>query len=132
MPDLITKLIVPAAGFAALAFPAIMASAQPGSTGDQCFAKRNIEGFQAPDNRTVYIRVGVSDVYKLDLMFDCTGLAFRQGFGLESTPGDPWICKPIQATVIYREGGIAMRCPVSAIHKLSPAELDALPKRDRP
>ncbi len=108
-------------------------SAQPAAkSNNQCFYTRNINGFQAPNDHTVYIRVGVRDIYRLTMMTDCTGLTFRQGIGLESTPGDSWICSPIQATVIYRDTGIRNRCPVSDIHKLSPAEIAALPKRDLP
>ena len=135
--NIITKAIGLAASAAVLAgavFSAPVVSAQPAAAdsghGNQCFLRSNINGFQAPDDHTVYIRVGVNDIYRLSLMVDCTSLSFRQGIGLESTPGDPWICSPIQATVVYRDTGIRNRCPVSDIHKLTPAEIAALPKRD--
>lgn len=97
-----------------------------------CFYARNVNGFNAPDNHTVYIRVGVSDVYRLDLMMDCLDLTFRQSLGIRSTPGSSWICSPLDAEVVYRDVGAPQRCPVTAIHKLTPAEVAALPKRDRP
>ena len=128
-------LAASAAVLAGAVFSAPVVSAQPAadsSHGNQCFVRSNINGFQAPDDRTVYIRVGVNDIYRLSLMVDCTSLSFRQGIGLESTPGDPWICSPIQATVVYRDVGIRNRCPVSDIHKLTPDEIAALPKRDLP
>ena len=136
--NITTKAIGLAASAAVLAGAGLSApvvSAQPAagsSHGNQCFLRSNINGFQAPDDRTVYIRVGVNDIYRLSLMVDCTSLSFRQGIGLESTPGDPWICSPIQATVVYRDVGIRNRCPVSDIHKLTPDEIAALPKRDLP
>jgi len=130
------RLVASAAVLAGAAFSTPVVNAQPAAAdsghGNQCFYTRNINGFQAPDDRTVYIRVGVNDIYRLSLMVGCTGLTFRQGIGLESTPGDPWICSPIQATVVYRDTGIRNRCPVSDIHKLTPAEIAALPKRDLP
>jgi hypothetical protein len=98
----------------------------------QCFVRRNINGFSAPNDRTVYIRVGVGDVWRLDLMTDCTGLSFRQSFGLADRPASAWICSPLDATVVFRETGMNQRCPVSAMHKLTPDEITALPKRDRP
>ena len=104
----------------------------PAKSGSQCFYTRNINGFHATDDHTLYVRVGVRDIYRLDLMNDCTGLTFRQGIGLKSTPGDPWICSAIQATVVYRDIGMHNRCPVSDIHKLTPAEIAAMPKRDLP
>jgi hypothetical protein len=110
------------------------APAKDGGAGaDQCFFARNIEGFNAPDERTLYIRVSVSDIYRLDLTEGCPDLPFREGVGLKSVPpGDDVICSPIQAEVVYREHGIPSWCQVTAIHRLTPAERTALPKKDRP
>jgi hypothetical protein len=99
---------------------------------DPCFLQRNINGFAAPNDRTLYVRVGVRDVWRLDLMTDCTGLTFRNSLALQGSPTGPWICHPLEATVINRQGGFPMRCPVSALHKLTPDEIAAIPKRDRP
>lgn len=129
---LAARLVASATTLAIVALSAAAVNAQPPASHNQCFYVRNINGFNAPNDRTLYIRVGVNEVYRLDLMVDCTGMSFRQGLGIRSTPGDPWICSPIQAEIVYREHGIPSRCPVSAIHKLTPDELAALPKRDRP
>ena len=115
-----------------LSTPVVNAQPPAVTNNNQCFYKHNINGFRAPDDRTVYIRIGVNAIYRLDLMVDCQSLAFRQNIGLESTPGDAWVCSPIQATVVYRDVGIRYRCPVSDIHKLTPAEIAALPKQDLP
>jgi len=110
--------------------PAPTAAAKPEN---QCFYSRNINGFNAPDDRTLYIRVGVNEVYRLDLMNDCNGLTFRQDIALSDEPaGDAFICSPIQATVTYREAGIRERCPVTAMHRLTPAEIAAVPKKFLP
>jgi len=110
-----------------------MALAQiPPKAPEQCFFARDVNGFSAPNDHTVYIRVGVSKVYRLDLMNDCVNLTYRQSIGLESIPAESWICSPLDATVIYRDTGFPERCPVTAIHQLSPDELAKLPKRDRP
>ena len=50
----------------------------------------------------------------------------------QSSPGQSWICSPLEATVISGRNGMHQRCPVTAIHQLTPAEAAALPKRDRP
>jgi len=99
---------------------------------EACFWARNVNGFNAPDEETVYIRVGVSDIYRLDLMYACSGLTFRQDIGLERQPADAFICSPLEATVVYRDAGIPQRCPVTAIHKLTKDEAAALPKKFRP
>ena len=119
-----------ALGVAALWVAAPAASAA--SSRDTCFARRNIESFNAPDNHTVYLRAG-NQYYRLDLMTHCLDLSFRQSIGLEDRPAGAFICSPLEATVTYRvPGGIAQRCPVSAIHKLTPAEVAAFPKKDLP
>jgi hypothetical protein len=98
-----------------------------------CFSARDINGFNAPDDHTLYIRVGVHDVYRLDLTQGCSDLTFRDGIGLRSVPpGDHFICSPIQAEVVYRDHGFPERCDVTAIHKLSKADLAATPRRDLP
>ena len=98
----------------------------------QCFLSRNVNNFTAPDDHTVYVRVGVNEIYRLDLMTDCIDIPFRQSLGLESMPGNPWICSPLDATIVTRDTGIPQRCPVKAIQKLTPDQVTALPKRDRP
>ncbi|MDR3514101.1 MAG: DUF6491 family protein [Caulobacteraceae bacterium] len=124
-------VLAPAAVLAQPAAPSAPAKPADKQAG-QCFYANNVNGFNAPDNRTVYIRVGVRDVYRLDLMSDCLNLTFRQSLGLRSTPGSSWICSPLDVEVVYHDVGMRQRCPVTAIHKLTPAEVEALPKKDRP
>lgn len=127
------RLIVAVAA-ATSALAAAVVDAQPPArhSNDQCFVRRNINGFSAPNDRTVYVRVGVSDIWRLDLMIDCTSLSFRNAFALEARPATAWICSPLDATVIVRQTGMSQRCPVSAMHKLTVDEIAALPKRARP
>ncbi|HLK24068.1 MAG TPA: DUF6491 family protein [Caulobacteraceae bacterium] len=125
------RLGIAAAALTATAAAGVQAKAQPGRYG-QCLYVRNINGFNAPNDRTIYVREGVNEIWRVDLMVDCTGLSFRQSFGLESVNGDPWICEPIQAEVRFRDLGIHQRCPVSGLHKLTPEEVAALPRRLRP
>jgi len=114
------------------ASPASPPAKAAAGAGRQCFRPHDINGFNAPNEHTLYVRVGIHDIYRLDLMGDCGELTFRQSIGLETFPGLGWVCSPLDATVVYRETGIPERCPVTAIHKLSADEIAALPKRDRP
>src|SRR5277367_1035888 len=111
-----------------LAAPAAAAN----KSNDACFYRRDVNSFNAPDDHTVYVRVGMNRIYRLDLMTSCLDLTFRQRIGLENRPAIAWICSPLEATVVYDATGIPQRCPVKAIHKLTPDEVTALPKRDRP
>ncbi len=98
-----------------------------------CFYARDVNGFQAPDDHTLYIRVGASDIYRLDLQSKCIGLTYRQNLAIQSTPSDGgFICTPLQAEVVYRDNGFSNRCPVVGMHKLSLAEVAATPKKNLP
>ncbi len=124
-------LLAPALCGAALWIAAPAASGA--NAHDACFARSEVESFSAPDDHTVYLRVGVNQDYRLDLMTNCLDLTFREGIGLEDQPASAFICSPLEATVVYRAaGGIRQRCPVTAIHKLTPQEVAALPRKDRP
>jgi hypothetical protein len=111
---------------------AMAAATTVSAAGEQCFLNRNINGFSAPNDETVYVRVGVKDVWRLDLMSHCTGITFRNSFGLKGSPTGPWICSPLDATIVFRQTGMSQRCPVTALRKLTPDEVAALPKKDRP
>ena len=136
MSELTRHCAIIALGFTALGLAAANPS-QPARAADSspqpCFYARDINGFETPDDHTVYIRVGVGDIYRLDLLPHCTGLTFRQSIGIRSSPSEAgFICTPLQAEVVYRENGMAQTCPVSGLHKLSPAEVAATPKRNLP
>lgn len=117
---------------ATAAAAALPSRAQPPGRYQQCLFVRNINGFNAPNDHTIYVRESVNKIWRLDLMTDCVGLSFRHNFRLRSAGGDPWICEPIQADVSIRDIGGPQRCPVSGLHRLTPAEAASLPPRLRP
>ena len=101
---------------------------------DQCFWARNVTSFAAPDDRTVYLKVNHRDIYRLDLMIACPDVDWNERVALESSRGAGGsICSPLDAKIISHAAGIgAQRCPVKAMHKLTPDEIAALPKRAKP
>jgi hypothetical protein len=96
-----------------------------------CFLARNVNSWSAADDKTVYIRVGVKDVYRLDLMGTCPDIDWNWSIALESH-GSSWICSPLDATIIAKSPIGPQRCPVHEVTKLSPQEVAALPKKHRP
>ena len=104
----------------------------PEKSTSQCLLVRNINNYNAVDNQTLYVRVGVNQIFRFDLFKDCLGLTFRQSLTIRSTGASGWICSPLAAQVSYVRGGIPQRCPVTAIHKLTDAEVAALPKGVKP
>jgi len=112
--------------------PLASAEPAPAAARRQCFYANNINNYTTPNDRLVYIRVGVADVYRLDLMNDCTGLSFRQSIAFTRDDPSTTICSAIDLTIRFREPADHRICPVSEMRKLTPVEVAALPKRDRP
>jgi hypothetical protein len=99
---------------------------------NQCFWTRNITGFAAPDDHTVYVRVNFRDVYRLDLMVACPDVDWNQRIALVSRGGSN-ICSALDAEVVSHATGIGrQRCPVKTLTKLTPEEIAALPKHAKP
>jgi hypothetical protein len=124
---------VAVAAWASLASAESGAPARSSHPPDECFNAHFVSGFSAPDTSTVYVRVGVKDVYRLKLFAPCLDVDWNMRVGLKSTSGSDWICRGFDAVLIVPNRQLVpQRCPVSDVHKLSPAEVAALPKRDRP
>lgn len=100
---------------------------------DSCFNARFVNGFAAPDEETVYVRVGAREVYRLKLAGGCLDVDWSMAVGLKSRDGSDWICQGYDADLIVPDRGMGpQRCPVSDVRKLTPAEVAALPKKARP
>jgi hypothetical protein len=127
---MVRSLICTAALVAALA-GGVAAQAQPAAR-PACFYPDDISNFRAIDDHTLYLRVGVHDFYRLELMGHCDGLGFHERLAIRSTPAGSPICSPLDIEIISRDLGSTQRCPVTVLHALTPAEAAALPKSDRP
>ena len=96
-----------------------------------CFFNRDIRGFAAPDDKTLYLRVRSTEVFRLDMMGRCPDLDWENRIAIDSR-GSSSICDAMDATVLVR-GPIGVdRCPVRAITRLTPEEVAALPRKARP
>jgi hypothetical protein len=97
----------------------------------QCFWTRNVNNFAAADEHIVNVRVGVRDVYQMEMFGRCPDIDWAQRVALVSR-GSASICEGMDAEIITRSPIGPQRCQVRAIHKLTPAEVAALPRRARP
>jgi hypothetical protein len=127
-----------AAGGAQAAQDSIYGNQQPAQNGKSgsgrsCFYARNISSWRAADRSTVYLRVNVNDYYRLTLLGDCPHIDWAEHIGVEHR-GSPWICTGLDAMLIVPQGaGLhPLRCAVSNLRKLTPAEVKALPRKDKP
>jgi Family of unknown function (DUF6491) len=99
---------------------------------NQCLLSTLIQSFNAPDDHTVYVRAGVNEFWKLGVINNCLELPWRLHIGLRVTGTSPWICQPVEATIINHGAAIARQCPVISLHRLTPEEVAALPKGVKP
>lgn len=116
----------------ALLLGAGQAAAQATKAPKTCFSARNVSNFAVVDDRTLNIRVGVRDVYQLDLLGICPDIESRNAIAIKSR-SSAFVCSPFDATVVAQGPfGRSQRCAVRGIRKLTPDEIAALPSRDRP
>lgn len=127
--SLITFALVLGAGSASWAADAAPMSARP-SQPQACFHSRNVNSFAPVGDRKVNLRVGVHDYYQITLLGRCSDLDWTHGIGLEHR-GSNWICSGQDVTVIV-PGRLGDRCPGTDLRKLTPEEVAALPKKERP
>ncbi|MDZ4052230.1 MAG: DUF6491 family protein [Phenylobacterium sp.] len=107
--------------------------AASGQTGParECFFTRNVSGFSAPDDETLYLRVGVRDVYQMQMFSPCPDMDWAQRLAVVSRSGSS-VCRGMDATIISPGPLGEQRCMVRAVRKLTPAEVEALPRGSRP
>lgn len=99
-----------------------------------CFWTRDVDNFAATDDQHLYVRVGVRDVYLLTLFGNCLDISWVHHIALRSHTSSN-ICEGNNPDldVFDREVGVGrQRCPVTNVRRLTPDEVAALPKGDRP
>ena len=117
---------------AAASTPALAKDKAPGASAQHaCFFTRNADGFAAPDDKTLYVRVGVRDVYKFEMFGTCPDIDWNQRLALVSRASSS-ICTGMDAEVITHSPIGPQRCPVRNVQKLTPEEVAALPPKARP
>ncbi|HEY3814736.1 MAG TPA: DUF6491 family protein [Caulobacteraceae bacterium] len=121
------------AGSALLLGAAAPASDAPKPARSACFLSTDWQGWKpSADSRTIYIHVNVRDYYRLDLSSACTRLQDPTAH-LVTHSQSPWICNAIDLDLkVADENGFAIPCIVRKITPMTRAEVDALPKKQRP
>ena len=103
------------------------------TTDRQCFLANQVDGFTAPTDDRVYVRVSPRRVFELQLLGACPNIDWTYRIGLKARGGG-FICTGMDAELIVPDEmmGGPHRCMVRTIRQLSPAELESLPNRSRP
>jgi len=99
-----------------------------------CFLESAWQGWHAPDEKTVYLRVNGHDIYRLDLSSGAPLLTWGDAHLVNIQHGSSWICTPLDLQLSVKEnGGIAEDYLfIKTMTKLTPDEVAAIPKKDLP
>jgi len=133
------KFII-ALGAAALALSAGASGAAPhahaAGPAPSCFRSNDIRSHVFDDADTMYMRVGIKDIYRVQTSGRCLAAHMRDD-PLIIDPGPPngLICRPVDFSLkIGHQGDVSFPTPciVKSIDKLTPAEAAALPPKLRP
>jgi hypothetical protein len=120
-------------GFGA-ASAATTAPAAKTPTSNGCFLSTNWDGWRAPDDKTLYLRVGVHDIYRVDLSSGSSQLRWPDSHLVNVVHGSSYICSPLdlQLSVVENGGGFRDFLIAKAITKLTPEQVAAIPRKDLP
>ena len=97
-----------------------------------CFFSRDWSGWRSPDPKTIYLRVHVSDIYKVDLSYGSTLLAWPNTHLINEVRGTDSVCSPIDLDLKIAEEGFVEPLFVKSISKLTPEQVAAIPKKFLP
>lgn len=116
-----------------LAAAPMLGAAAANAAPAQCFYSSDWNGWKAtPDGKSIYIRVGVNRLYRIDLASACPTLQAPNARLITRMRGSSSICGPLDMDLSVSDGGFKTPCIVSDITPLSAAEASALPKSMRP
>lgn len=97
----------------------------------QCFWARQVNNFAAENDEVVNVRVGVRDVYRLEIFGTCPEIDWTQKIAIVSRGGST-ICSGLDAEIITPSSLGPQRCTVRNVRKLTEDEVKALPAKAKP
>jgi hypothetical protein len=122
-----------AAGLVVSTAQAQASAAKPTRADRPCFSLSDWHGWSSPDSKTMYLKVRNRDVYRLDLTHGSNQLNWPGSHLVTVVRGSDRICNPIDLDLRVSDGfGMAIPIRAKTITKLTPDEIAAIPKKDRP
>jgi hypothetical protein len=102
--------------------------------GASCFASSNWNGWTAATGGDrLYLRVGVKDIYQVELSPGSHARKMPGEFLVNQVRGTSWICSPLDLDLaIADDHGFRRPLIATGLRKLTPAEVAAIPRRELP
>jgi hypothetical protein len=103
------------------------------SKGGECFRMSDWQGWRAaPDSRSIYLRVGINQVWRADLDSECSELNAPDAHLITETFSGS-VCDGLDLNLKVGDStGMVIPCMVSKLTRLTDAEAKALPKDVKP
>ena len=114
--------------------PAITQESPPAASRNTCFYVAQFRSWKAPDAKTIYIRVELHRIFRLDLAGECSLLLRPDSHLIMNVRGPDTICRPLDWDLKVAESfpGIPEPCIVKTMTELTPAQAAAIPPHFRP
>jgi hypothetical protein len=126
-------LALAAAAASAQAQPPVgPAAGRPARAERSCFALSDWNGWSSPSRDVLYLKVRARDVYRLDLIHGTNQLRSPGSYIVSVVRGGDRVCAPIDLDLRVSDGFMDMPIRAKTITKLTPEEIAAIPKKDRP
>lgn len=123
-------------GLALAAGLAAAAQAQPAGKPARpertCFSLSDWRGWSSPSRDVLYMKVRARDVYRVDLAHGTSQLQSPGSYIVNVVRGGDRVCAPLDLDLRVSDGFMAMPLRAKTITKLTPEEIAAIPKKDRP
>jgi hypothetical protein len=126
--------ILPAIGLAIATLAAAPAAVAATPPSDTCFYARNWEDWSSPAPDVILLRVGVHDIYRLDLKYGSNQLKYPDMHLANRHETTGWLCQPSDFDLLLSDDHGIYSEPlfVTKITKLTPDEVAAIPVKYRP
>jgi hypothetical protein len=97
-----------------------------------CFFSRDWNGWRSPDQKTIYLRVNVRDIWQVDLASGSQLLTWPDSHLINDVRGTDSVCAPIDLDLKVANDQIVEPLFIKAITKLTPEQVAAIPKKFLP
>lgn len=100
----------------------------------QCFASNTWTGWSAPgEGNVLYLRTGIHDVYRVELTPGAHVRKSPDRFLVNRVHGSSWICSALDLDLTLADHqGFQQPLIARSLRKLTPTEVAAIPRKDRP
>jgi len=118
----------------ALLLPAAANAAPERASTRVCFLSRNWQGWSAPrDADVLYLRVQGNNVFRVDLSPGSHVHRYGGDYLVNQVRGSSWICSALDLDLaLTNYGGFPRPLVATNLRRLTPTEVAAIPREDRP